>query len=111
MRRAFSFVIIILGAAILISCNGNVSGEPNLVGRVVDKDGSRILVIGGITREEMNGDVEGIINSDKFRDVYWIRVKGFKGFDIGDQVRVWFSDVDDSYPAQTASRKIEIVKE
>ncbi|MGE7824147.1 DUF3221 domain-containing protein [Paenibacillus sp. NPDC093718] len=112
MRKAISLSLFILGIVILISCSGNVRGEPNLIGRVVDKEGSRILVIGGITREEIvEQNVKDILDSDKYREVYWIRVKGFKSFDVGDQVRVWFSVVDDSYPAQTAAEKIENVKE
>jgi hypothetical protein len=68
-------------------------------------------VIGGITREEAKENAEAILNSDKYREAYWVKLKGFKRFDVGDQVKVWFSDVDDSYPAQTTAEKIEMIKE
>ncbi|MEX1030730.1 MAG: DUF3221 domain-containing protein [Paenibacillaceae bacterium] len=111
MRRALSLLLLIVVIVSLIGCNSDVSGEPNLIGRVVDRDGGRILVIGGISREEISGNIQNILESGEYKEAYWVRVSGFKRFEEGDQVKVWFSETEDSYPAQTAADKIEIVEE
>ncbi|MCU6713057.1 YobA family protein [Paenibacillus sp. J5C_2022] len=115
MKKAIVISFIILGLTILFILLESTRGEPNLIGRVVDEDGNRLLVISGITMEEIDGNVIDIINSGKYKGAYWITVKGpnsFKNFNVGDQVRVWFSKyVADSYPAQTEAVKIEKVRE
>ncbi len=111
MRKPLIFLLLVVGIVSLISCKENVSGEPNLIGRVVDRDGGRLLVIGDISKEEMNVSVKDILESGKYKEVYWVKVSGLKRFKIGDQVKVWFSETEDSYPAETAADKIVFVEE
>ncbi|MFD0959035.1 DUF3221 domain-containing protein [Paenibacillus chungangensis] len=116
MKKTIVISLILLGIlTLLFILFESTRGEADLIGRVVDEDGSRILVISGITKEEITGEVNEIINSGKYKGAYWITVKGiqsFKRYDIGDQVKVWFTkDVADSYPAQTGAVKIEKMKE
>ncbi|OXS59785.1 hypothetical protein B1A99_09595 [Cohnella sp. CIP 111063] len=90
----------------LNACNRVALGDPQLTGRVVATEGSRILVVGGITREEAGESVESILSSGKFKEVYWVKVRNSKRYKAGDQVKVWFHVSNDSYPAQTEADKI-----
>lgn len=109
MKKAQIAFIIIL--TLLTSCN-TVSGDPNVIGIVVDKDTEgKILVINGISQSELDDNLKEIINSGKYKEAYWIEYTGTKQVEIGDQVKVWFSaDIADSYPAETSSGKIEIIQ-
>lgn len=96
---------------LLISCNTFVYGEPQLIGRVVDSDRSRILVVADISLEETKDSVESILSSGKFKEAYWVKISNSKRYKSGDQVKVWFHNSDDSNPGQTKADGIKVIKE
>ncbi|MCL6603669.1 MAG: YobA family protein [Paenibacillus sp.] len=111
MKKGLLYMLLIVSILSLISCNETPTKDPNLLGRVVDIDGGRILVISKIAREEITSNIKDLLNSGKYTEAYWVIVSSSKKYKIGDQVKVWFSQSEDSYPAQTKADKIEIVPE
>jgi len=93
---------------ILTGCN--VEGEPGIQGTIADKDRNKLLVIVGLPQEQEAYDIQQILDTGDFPEAYWIETSAFHNFKIGDQVEVWFSYTQDSYPAQTKAEKIKKLK-
>ncbi|PKR76834.1 hypothetical protein CEY16_13550 [Halalkalibacillus sediminis] len=84
-------------------------------GYIVDKDESRILVVGDITREEATKMDEQKLMSRSESSIQppavWFGVNNPGDYELGQLVRVEFEGMDASYPGQAGAEKIQIVGE
>jgi hypothetical protein len=105
----FKKVLTLFIMLMIVGCSNN---EPaNFIGTVIDKKDDRILVVENVTNEEIeNKSVEQILE-EKAPEAIWVQVNDVKNFSIGQKVSVWYSYLEESYPAQTTADKIEAVSE
>ena len=104
-KRTFPITLLLL---ILIGCQ--VNGTPSLQGTIADKERNKLLVIADLPPGHEAYDIQHILGSGDFPEAYWIQTSIFNNFKIGDQVEVWFSYTQDSYPAQAKAKKINRLK-
>lgn len=86
--------------------------EQSITGYVADKEDSRILLIGKITKqqsEEMN--VKELLEKAS-PEAYWLEVSDVDQYEIGQKLEVWpKGPMMESYPAQGAAGKINILED
>jgi len=79
--------------------------EPGIIGYVMDMSDGRILVISSEVQDfSATGGIE------EFYNAIWFS-KAPENIKIGDQVRVWFDSVAESYPGQSEVKHIEVMPE
>ncbi|PZD97309.1 hypothetical protein DNH61_02855 [Paenibacillus sambharensis] len=111
MNRYRDIYPAVLAMLVLISMLGcsSASGEPSMVGRIVDKDGGEILVAEGVTKEAIADglDINDLLaSSDKYPNACWVKV-GLNWYKVGDKVEVWYNGSEDSYPCQATADKVK----
>lgn len=111
MRNTAFLTFILIFSLLITACSAQ--GDPRFEGRIVDKDGSKLLVVEGISKDEMTDDIKSILQSGKYSHACWVTKKWnpLRNYKVGQQVKVWFNTSDDSYPCQTTAQKIEVVDE
>jgi hypothetical protein len=104
MKRAL--ILMILLSIALAGCLGLATGDPTLTGTIVEKNGNKLLVVGGLLPEDKDKPASEIVNSGKYREVVWVTEHSLRSFKTGQKVEVWYTNSDDSYPGQTTAKKI-----
>jgi hypothetical protein len=113
--RSFIRLIIISGLLLtLIGCSmldnintdhSNTTGDkPGMVGYVVDRENSRILVVDPVPQ-----DFSSTGGLSEFYHAIWFSNVS-EEIEIGEQVKVWFDMVAESYPGQSEAIKISIIE-
>ncbi|MDF2591240.1 MAG: hypothetical protein K0S75_706 [Clostridia bacterium] len=112
MRRICSLVLVICLTLSLLGCNSNKVGigekqapkiEPGIIGYVMKLSNSGMLVVSqGIQDFSSTGGVKEFYNAIWFSNAP-------KEIEVGDQVRVWFDEVLESYPGQSEAKHIEVI--
>jgi hypothetical protein len=80
-----------------------VNAEPTIIGYVMNKQNERILVV---NPDAVDFSSTGGI--DEYYDAVWLS-NAPENINVGEKVKVWFSDVMDSYPAQSSIESIEVI--
>lgn len=88
----------------MFGCNlGPPNSEPGMIGKVTDKKENNILVVATIINEpSSSNDVTEHYNATWFSNVP-------ETVELGDEVRVWYDMVMESYPGQSEAKYVEIV--
>jgi hypothetical protein len=113
MKSVIGFLLIFLFAGSLLGCTPGKavedekqqppSGEPGIVGYVMQKENERILVISQESRDfSANGGVK------EYYDAIWFSNVP-KDIKVGEKVKVWYDFVRESYPGQSEVKDIEVV--
>ncbi|MGM7702864.1 YobA family protein [Pseudalkalibacillus sp. Hm43] len=86
--------------------------EHSLTGYVADKDDSRILLIGKITKEQLEQmSIQELLETAS-PEAYWLKVQDIEAFKIGQKLEVWpIGGMMESYPAQGEGGKVIILEE
>ncbi len=85
---------------------------PNLVGRVVEQDGNKILVISNISKDDITEDISKLLKNNY--DATWVKLDLFNSlnrYDEGQKVHVWMDYLQTSYPGQTTAVRVQKVNE
>ncbi|KGP92398.1 hypothetical protein N780_01915 [Pontibacillus chungwhensis BH030062] len=99
----FLMSCLLLVNLLIVGCASSKDPESADVGYVMDKRGSRILVVDPNAKDVNNNGRED------YYDAFWGEGE-VKGVSIGDRVQVWIEDdVMLSYPAQAKISEIEII--
>ncbi|TQS74245.1 DUF3221 domain-containing protein [Ornithinibacillus gellani] len=121
MKKAFQLIIILLLASFLSGCGMNNSsgdqvteidhqmeeklGKPDIYGYVMDKQDERILVV---SHEPEDFRATGGVA--EFHNAIWVSHMP-KTIQTGQKIKMWFSAVAESYPAQAAGGKYMLIEE
>jgi hypothetical protein len=107
-RKLGIFVLIFM--FILSGCNS--IEESKFTGTVykIDDKNNRILVVKGISEQDLEMDTIDLLKSKKYKDVIWFSGINAKNFKIKDEIEVWYNAMDTSYPGQSTANKIKKIK-
>lgn len=98
----FKINLALLAILLLVGCTSPVD-ESGMTGYVMKKEGGRILVVNSNPQDfSSTGGVE------EYYDAIWFS-KAPASIEVGQQVKVWFDIVADSYPGQSEVQKIEVI--
>ncbi len=99
------------------SDTGSTSNEEELwdqsiTGYIADKDESRILLIGKITKQQLEQmSIQELLETAS-PEAYWLKVDDLEPFEIGQKLEVWpIGGMMESYPAQGEAGKVIIIEE
>ena len=84
--------------------SNNPDDKPGMVGYVVDRESSRILVVDPVPQ-----DFSSTGGLSEFHNAIWFSNVP-EEIEIGEKVQVWFDMVAESYPGQSEAIKISIIK-
>ncbi|WP_349408591.1 YobA family protein [Pseudalkalibacillus sp. SCS-8] len=84
--------------------------EQSITGYVADKDETRILLLGKITKEQLNTMSVNELLETARPEAYWFKVDNIDQYEIGQKLEVWPTGaIAESYPAQGMAGKIEVL--
>lgn len=113
--------LVIIGAVVIAGCgsSSNIGGaSPNdehaLIGQIIDIADGRLLVIEGdegeIPTDILDKSLEELVQTGGY-GLYWVQVDNPGQYEIGQLVKVWFDGpILESYPAQGAAERIELLE-
>ncbi|MFS1514615.1 YobA family protein [Chengkuizengella sp. SCS-71B] len=117
-------LLIIITAVSVTACSNNINnsekgtvsedGAMSEEGYIISKDKDRILVVGGISQEDVQStSVEDILNG-KGSSAAWFDIPDdlqVGDLQVGQKVKVWFSVMAESYPGQATAQKVQVINE
>ncbi|WNF36862.1 DUF3221 domain-containing protein [Bacillaceae bacterium IKA-2] len=105
MKRGYLFCIIVFISIFMFGCNlGAPNSEPGMIGKVTDRNESRILVVATVINDySSNGGVAEHYNAIWFSNIP-------ESIQLGDEVKVWYDLVMESYPGQSEAKYVEVVQ-
>ncbi|UHA73699.1 DUF3221 domain-containing protein [Paenibacillus sp. 481] len=92
-------------------CGADV--ESNVEGIIfkIEKSSNRILVVQGLNVENMHMSIDDLLHkAAQYPEAYWISGVDCEKYKLGDIVKVWFEQVEESYPAQAVATLYELVE-
>ncbi|MCM2676350.1 DUF3221 domain-containing protein [Alkalicoccobacillus plakortidis] len=111
--RLLFFMIVAILTSLIVGCSvGTTENEENtLEGIVALINDDQILLVEGLTSEEVKGltEVEVLHESDGAA-AYLVLAEGVENLTIGDKVKVWIEVLDESAPAYGNASKVEILE-
>lgn len=105
MKRIILFILCCLLITTVIGCENKKmpSTEPGIAGYVTKQEEGRILVVASEPQDfSATGGIDEFYNAIWFKNVE-------TDVQIGDQVKVWFEFVMESYPGQSEATHIEVI--
>ncbi|WP_160646798.1 YobA family protein [Chengkuizengella marina] len=118
MKHGLFLLLLIITSVSIIACSNDVSSSEESTmseeGYIVSKDKDRILVIGGISLEDVQSySPEDILNG-KGSSAVWFYIPDdlqVGDLQVGQKVKVWFSEMAESYPGQATAQKLIVINE
>jgi len=109
------FLLLLIATLFLSGCGADKEKETEnpfiLEGHIIEKKDNRILVVEGITANDLQAKTAQEILEQANPNAYWLTLEEremFKVLSIGDSVEAWlYGEVETSYPAQAHATKIE----
>lgn len=108
MFRNLGHIVLIF----LFLLSGCSSGESKFTGTVyqIDNKNNRILVVNGITDQDLEIDIKDLLISKKYKEISWFSGIDPNKFEVKDEVEIWYSTMEDSYPSQSSANKVRKIK-
>ncbi len=95
---------------VLAGCSTIDKEHPDGEGYVFEISKDRVLILNNVDPKEIGREWNEIFDSYQ-GEAIWLSTKGSK-LKVGQYVRYWIDGgVDDSFPSQASSKKIEIIRE
>ncbi|NDI35339.1 YobA family protein [Chengkuizengella sediminis] len=111
-------LLLLIITSVSVACSNDVNnseeGTMSEEGYIISKDKDRILVVGGISQEDVQSySVEDILNG-KGSSAVWFYIPDdlqVGDLQVGQKVKVWFSVMAESYPGQATAQKVTVINE
>jgi hypothetical protein len=107
VKRFFVLILVGLLTIFLLGCvqkynkenNNSLKDEPGIIGYIMSKKDGRILVV--------NPDASGSDDGEYYEAIWFSNAPEDIG--VGEKVKVWYSILQESYPAQSEVEHLEVI--
>ncbi|KOY14298.1 DUF3221 domain-containing protein [Paenibacillus xylanivorans] len=101
-------LLICFTLCLLSACTISNSGSQRIQGSVkeIDQHNDRILVVSGLISDDLDEDTNKLIKSNKYSEVYWVSGVNISQFAIGDEIEIFYDNLETSYPGILTAKKV-----